>query len=345
MAQVALSFVALASAGMFLRSLANARGIDPGFDGSRLAVLGINPGTQGFDEARTRELYRRVTERLSGVAGVEAVTLSTSVPLFGGGFGRTVFRDGQDPKDPRNGRMTQMNQVAGGYFEAIGIPVVKGRGITSADRAGSTPVAVINEAMAKQIWPNEDPVGRTLRIFGNDTPWQIVGVAKTIKYNFIGEDADRVPLPAARTDPRLAGRGAGARVGRSVAGAGHRAARAAAARAGPAAPQRQHLCRRVRPGAVGAADGGVAARHLRGAGAAAGRHRALRRARLLGEPAHARAGHPPGARRARGRRAADGGAPGRRARLVRAGAGPAGVVGAVAGDHASALQRGARATS
>ena len=59
MAQVALSFVALASAGMFLRSLGNARGIDPGFDGSRLAVLGINPGTQGFDEARTRELYRR----------------------------------------------------------------------------------------------------------------------------------------------------------------------------------------------------------------------------------------------------------------------------------------------
>ncbi len=189
MAQVALSFVALASAGMFLRSLANARGIDPGFDGSRLAVLGINPGTQGFDEARTRELYRRVTERISGVAGVEAVTLATSVPLFGGGFGRTVFRDGQDPKDPRNGRMTQMSQVAGGYFEAIGIPVVKGRGITSADRAGSTPVAVINEAMAKQIWPNEDPVGRTLRIFGNDTPWQIVGVAKTVKYNFIGEDA------------------------------------------------------------------------------------------------------------------------------------------------------------
>ena len=96
MAQVALSFVALASAGMFLRSLANARGIDPGFDGSRLAVLGINPGTQGFDEARTRELYRRVTERMRGVAGVEAVTLATSVPLFGGGFGRTVFRDGQD---------------------------------------------------------------------------------------------------------------------------------------------------------------------------------------------------------------------------------------------------------
>jgi predicted permease len=184
----ALWCVALPSAGMFLRSLANARGIDPGFDGSRLAVLGINPGTQGFDEAGTRELYRRVAERLSGVGGVEAVTLSSSVPLFGGGLGRTVFRDGQDPKDPRNGRMTQVNQVAGGYFDALGIPVVKGRGITAADRAGSTPVAVINEAMARQIWPDEDPIGRSLRLFGMDTVWEIVGVAKTIKYNFLGED-------------------------------------------------------------------------------------------------------------------------------------------------------------
>ncbi len=189
MAQVALSFIALASAGMFLRSLANARGIDPGFDGSRLAVLGINPGTQGFDEARTRELYRRVSERLRGVAGVEAVTLSTGVPLFGGGLGRTVFRDGQDTKDPRNGRMTQVDQVAGGYFDTLGIRMVKGRGFTEADRAGSTPVAIINEAMARQTWPDEDPIGRTLKIFGNDTAWEIVGVAKTIKYNFIGEEA------------------------------------------------------------------------------------------------------------------------------------------------------------
>jgi macrolide transport system ATP-binding/permease protein len=188
-AQVTLSFVALAGAGMFLRSLANAQQIDTGFDGSRVAVLGINPGTQGYDEARTRELYRRVNERLSGVAGVEAVTLSTGVPLFAGGFGRTVFRDGQDPKDPRNGRMTQVNQVAGGYFEALGIPIVKGRGVTAADRQGATPVAVINEAMAAQLWPNEDPLGRELRIFGVETPLQIVGIARTLKYNFIGEEA------------------------------------------------------------------------------------------------------------------------------------------------------------
>ncbi|MEZ5420062.1 MAG: FtsX-like permease family protein [Vicinamibacterales bacterium] len=185
--QVALSFVALAGAGLFLRSLANAQGIDPGFDGSRLAVVGLNPGTQGYDEARTRDLYRRVIERLQGVAGVEAVTLSTSVPLFGGGLGRTVFRDDEDATDPRNGRLTQVNQVAAGYFETLGIGIVEGRAFSAVDRQGSTPVVVVNETMARQMWPNENPVGRTLRIFGMETPWQVVGVAKTVKYNFIGE--------------------------------------------------------------------------------------------------------------------------------------------------------------
>jgi len=185
--QVGLSVVALVSAGLFLRSLLYAQRIDPGFDGSRLVVMGINPGTLGYDEARGRELYRRVLERLSGVAGVEAATLSTTVPLFGGGLARTVFRDGQDPSDPRNGRLTQVGQVGDRYFETLGIPIVRGRAFTPADRQGSQPVAIINEAMAKQYWPNEDPVGRQFVLFGDPTPRQIVGIAGTIKYNFLGE--------------------------------------------------------------------------------------------------------------------------------------------------------------
>lgn len=186
--QVALSFVALLSAGLFLRSLANAQQIDPGFDGDQLMVLGMNAGTQGFDEPRGRDLYRRALERLAGVSGVESATISTSVPLFGGGLGRTVFRDGVDPKDPRNGRMTQVNQVGDQYFETLGIGVVKGRPFTPNDRSGAPPVAIINEVMAKQVWPNEDPIGRHLTLFNDPVPREIVGIAKTIKYNALGED-------------------------------------------------------------------------------------------------------------------------------------------------------------
>jgi macrolide transport system ATP-binding/permease protein len=187
-AQVALSLVALVSAGLFLRSLANAQQTDLGFDADGLMLLGMNAGTQGFDENRGRDLYRRALERLATVPGVKAVTLSSGVPLFGGGFNRTTFRDDQDIKDPRNGRLTQLNEVADGYFETLGIPILRGRAFTAADRQGSAPVIIINEAMARQFFPNEEALGRRLHLFGRP-PWrEIVGVAKTIKYNSVGEN-------------------------------------------------------------------------------------------------------------------------------------------------------------
>jgi predicted permease len=186
--QVGLSFVALVSAGLFLRSLGNAQQIDPGFDGDRLMVLGVNAGTQGFDEPRGRDLYRRIQERTKSVPGVEAVTLSTNVPLFGGGVLRTVFRDGQDPNDPRNGRLTTVNQVDDQYFTTLGIPVLRGRAFTAADRAGAPAVAIVNEAMARQFWPNEDPVGRHVRLISDQMPREIVGIAKTVKVNALGEE-------------------------------------------------------------------------------------------------------------------------------------------------------------
>ena len=186
--QVALSLVTLVAAGLFLRSLGNAQRIDLGFDGDRLMVLSMNAGTQGFDEARGRELYRRTLERLSGVAGVESATLSSAVPLFNGGFSRTTFRDDQDIKDPRNGRLTQVNEVGDRYFETLGIPILRGRAFTPNDRQGSTPVIIINEAMAKQFFPNEEPIGRRLHIFNRPPAREIVGIARTIKYNTVGEE-------------------------------------------------------------------------------------------------------------------------------------------------------------
>ena len=185
--QLALSLVALASAGLFLRSLANAQQIDLGFDADGIMVMGINAGNQGLDETRGRDLYRRVLERLDGVPGVDSATLSTAVPLFAGGFSRTTFRDDQDTKDPRNGRLTQINEVADRYFETMQIPIVQGRAFTANDRQGSPPVIIINETMAKQFYPNEAALGRRLYIFGRPEAREIIGIAKTIKYNNVGE--------------------------------------------------------------------------------------------------------------------------------------------------------------
>jgi predicted permease len=177
----------LVAAGLFLRSLGNAQQIDLGFNGDRLMVLSMNAGTQGFNEARGRDLYRRTLERLAGVPGVESATLSSAVPLFNGGFARTTFRDDQDIKDPRNGRLTQINEVGDRYFETMGIAIVRGRGFSSNDRQGSTPVIVVNETMAKQFYPNEEAIGRHVHIFNRPPAREIVGIAKTIKYNSVGE--------------------------------------------------------------------------------------------------------------------------------------------------------------
>ena len=187
MGQLALSLVALATAGLFLRSLANAQQIDLGFDADGLMVMGINAGNQGYDEPRGRDLYRRVLERLASVPGVDAATVSTAVPLFAGGFARTTFRDDQDTKDPRNGRFAQINEVGERYFETLKIPVVQGRAFNAADRQGSPPVIIINETMAKQFYPNEPALGRRLYIFGRPEAREIVGIAKTIKYNAVSE--------------------------------------------------------------------------------------------------------------------------------------------------------------
>jgi macrolide transport system ATP-binding/permease protein len=186
--QVALSLVALVTAGLFLRSLGNAQRIDLGFDTDGLMVLGMNAGTQGFDETRGRDLYRRALERLAGVPGVKAATLSSAVPLFAPGFMRTTFRDDQDIKDPRNGRLTALNEVGDKYFETLGIPIVRGRAFTQTDRVGSQPVIIINEAMAKQFFPNEEALGRHLHLFGRPPARQIVGIAKTIKNMTVGEN-------------------------------------------------------------------------------------------------------------------------------------------------------------
>jgi len=185
--QVALSLVALVSAGLFVRSQINAQQTDLGFSSDGLLVFGMNAGTQGYDEPRGRDLYRRVQERLAAVPGVQAATLSTALPLQGG-FQRTIFRDDQDITDPRNGRLTQVNEVGDRYLETLGIPLESGRGFTANDRQGSPPVAIINEAMAKQLFPDSNPIGRRVHLI-NRPPWrEIVGVVGTVKAVFVGED-------------------------------------------------------------------------------------------------------------------------------------------------------------
>jgi predicted permease len=186
--QVALSLVALVGAGLFLRSLQHAQQISPGFDADHLAVLSFDLGAQGYTEERGRQFQQRVLERAAAVAGVQAASVASTVPLFAGGFARTVFLEGQDASDRRAGRLVQISVVGSRYLETVGIPLLRGRTLSETDQP-TTPIAVVvNETMAKKFWPEQDAIGKRFKFFGQDFFNQVVGIAKDSKYNFIGEE-------------------------------------------------------------------------------------------------------------------------------------------------------------
>jgi predicted permease len=186
--QIALSLVALVGAGLFLRSLQNAQRIRPGFDMDRLAVMSFDLGAQGYTEERGRQFQQRVLEQVAAVPGVESATLASTVPLFNGGFARTVFLEGQDASDRRSGRLVQISVAGSRYLETVGVPLLRGRTISDQDQPNTPSAVVINETMAKRFWPDEDAIGKRFKFFGQENFQQVVGIAKDSKYNFIGED-------------------------------------------------------------------------------------------------------------------------------------------------------------
>jgi putative ABC transport system permease protein len=188
-AQVALSLVALVGAGLFLRSLQHAQQISPGFDTDHLAVLSFDLGAQGYTEQRGRQFQQRVIERVASVPGVQGVSLASTIPLFAGGFARTVFLEGQDASDRRAGRLVQISIVGPRYLETVGIPLLRGRTLSDADQPNTPIAVVVNETMAKRFWPDQEAIGKRFKFFGQDFFNQVVGIAKDSKYNFIGEEA------------------------------------------------------------------------------------------------------------------------------------------------------------
>ncbi len=187
MGQVALSLVALVGAGLFLRSLQKAQEIDPGFDSERMMLLSFDVSSEGMDQAHGQEFFKQVAERVRELPMVRTASVA-SAPLMGGFFARTVFPEGVDINDRRAGKLTSLNQVDPNFFEATGIPIVRGRGFTEADRESTPMVAVINQVMAERVWPGQEALGKRFRVYGEEWIIEVVGVARNAKYVTLGED-------------------------------------------------------------------------------------------------------------------------------------------------------------
>jgi predicted permease len=212
-AEIALALVALVGAGLFVRSMQNAQRVDPGFESKNLFVFAFDLGALHYDEDRGQQYFRAAIERAEASPGVASATIASNFPL-GGGFARTVFPEGEDEASGYRGTLTQLNDIAPNFFKTLRIPLVSGREFTDSDRKDTTKVAIVDEAMAKQFWPNQDAVGKRFHFFGETQLREVVGVARNTVVNAIGEEPQPLaylPLtqdyaPAATMQVRTTGR-------------------------------------------------------------------------------------------------------------------------------------------
>lgn len=188
--EIALSLVALVGAGLFIRSMRDAQKMDPGFESKNLFMLAFDLGALHYDEGHGQQFLRAAVERANAVPGVKAAAIASNFPL-GGGFARTVFPEGEDETTGYRGTLTQLDDITTGYFDALRIPLVRGRLFTDADRKDTAAVAIINEAMAKKFWPNQEAIGKRFHFFGDTMLREVVGISRNSVVNAIGE----VPPP------------------------------------------------------------------------------------------------------------------------------------------------------
>jgi predicted permease len=183
--QVALSMVALISAGLFVRSLREAYKADPGFDAHGVLLASFDPFLSGYDEGRGREFYRRLVERVRTVPGIQSATLARRLPLTDGGIAfANVAIDGYAPARGQDMRLNY-ETVGPQYFQTMRIPFVHGRDFDERDQEDARGVVIINETMARRYWPGGDAVGRRLKLTKD---WlEIVGIAKDVKYRSLSE--------------------------------------------------------------------------------------------------------------------------------------------------------------
>jgi predicted permease len=181
--QAALSLVLLSASGLLTTALQRLENQDFGFDQDRRIVATINPRLAGYQTGQLSILYRRIHDSVAGVPGVSSVALCLWSPQGGGGWGAAVWLSGQSAPGPKEDNLALWNRVTAGYFDVIGNPIVKGRGISEQDTAATRPVAVINEAFARRFFRNEDAIGRRFgRESGASGQFEVIGVAKDARY-------------------------------------------------------------------------------------------------------------------------------------------------------------------
>ena len=184
--QVAFSFLLLMMAALFLRSITQAYEINPGFQTAHLAVFFTNPAQAGYNKPQIKTFGQNVRERVSRIPGVESASWASNMPLWASSV-NGLDVEGRKARSRTDKISTIIDTVDTNYFETAGDPLASGREFTSADQENSIPVAIVNEKLQRDYWPNGNAVGKRIQLPGEKQMRQIVGVARNASYTNWGE--------------------------------------------------------------------------------------------------------------------------------------------------------------
>ena len=188
-AELALCVVLLIGAGLLTRSLRALTRVDPGFNPANILTAEFRlPRARYASDQSITTFMTQALEQIRAVPGVRDAALVQSIPLSGNWGTTTYVPDTRPSLAPDQAIQTQLNVVSEGAFRVLGVPLVAGREFTAADAAGSVPVAVVNQELARRTWPGRSALGRRLRISGPPDVWAtVIGVVGTIRQRTLRE--------------------------------------------------------------------------------------------------------------------------------------------------------------
>lgn len=189
-AQVTLSLILLICAGFFLRSVSKAQNVDLGFDANNVLLVPVDLGLQSYSEPKGKAFYQTLVDNLQTLPNVQSVSLAEHIPLDQSSFSQAnVTLEGhEDIPVTDDTYLAAMNTVGLNYFQTLGLTFLRGRDFNAQDSSSAPGVIVVNETLAKRFWPNEDPIGKRLKIGESKTYQTVIGVVKNGTYRNVGEN-------------------------------------------------------------------------------------------------------------------------------------------------------------
>jgi predicted permease len=188
--EVAVCALLLFCATLCVRSLLNASSIDPGFETRNVAIATLDPGSLGYSDAKVDAFYRELTAHIRRLPGVVSVSYASHLPLSAAREVTSVIEDGRE--DAKQSSLSvDVFRVAPDYFKTMSVTLLGGRDFTPGESERKTNAVVVNDVLARKLWPGQSPIGRSIALGGEKTRSEVIGVVKTGKYRSLGED----PIP------------------------------------------------------------------------------------------------------------------------------------------------------